>query len=55
MNVGVTSPAFRGKLCSVLSWYLVPIILVLSFNQENRLVVFLFIELLTVSLVNTGS
>lgn len=29
--------------------------LVLSFNQENRLVVFLFIELLTVSLVNTGS
>lgn len=29
--------------------------LVLSFNQENRLVVFLLLNFLTVSLVNTGS
>lgn len=48
-------PAFRRKLCSVLSWYLVPRYSSSVFQPRKQTCGVSFIELLTVSLVNTGS
>lgn len=47
--------AFRRKLCSVLSWCLVPRHSSSVFQPIKQICGVSFIELLTVSLVNTGS
>lgn len=48
-------PAFRRKLCSMLSWYLVPRYSSSVFQPGKQTCGVSFLELLTVSLVNTGS
>ena len=48
-------PAFRRKLCSVLSWCLVPRHSSSVFQPRKQTCGVSFIELLTLSLVNTGS